>query len=139
MNLIFEYFFPSLKNISVEYVATEDETSQTKVNVRVSGEESDEGRAEGMRVSHLFIFQKKVKAFDFSGIATDDHKKMMGIAYLEKDRTNPQLYLTWQVPQQWSLESAVTVPLAYLKVSGHQFLEYRPWTTSSWIICEHEG
>ncbi len=45
----------------------------------------------------------------------------MGIADTGEIGENPEMLLVWSIPDQWSLEDAVTVPMAYVKV-----LKYNP-------------
>lgn len=40
----------------------------------------------------------------------------MGIANIDEESDETKLTFQWSVPEQWSLEDAVTVPLAYVKV-----------------------
>lgn len=45
----------------------------------------------------------------------------MGLAYINNtvDRiSKPDPILLWQIPQEWSFEDAVTVPLIYIQVNN---------------------
>lgn len=89
-----------------------DETSQTQVS-SLNGKMNLRTKFRQREISSP---QEKLKTFEFSGVGVADHKKVMGIAFFKNGLSNPDVYLVWQIPEQWSLESAATVPLTYLKV-----------------------
>lgn len=46
-----------------------------------------------------------------------DHKKVMGMATSNlKFSPRSEILFQWSVPDHWSLEDSVTVPVAYVKV-----------------------
>lgn len=57
---------------------------------------------------------------DYSGV-TSSGQRVMGLARLDPEtyKLVPDPILSWNVPEQWSLEDAVTIPHAYISVSIH--------------------
>nr|CAD7448046.1 unnamed protein product [Timema bartmani] len=76
---------------------------------------------------------------ELSGI-TDDGTRFMSVVQNKGDITEKSLdpYLTWEIPEPWSMEDAATVPLAYATVNipvsqsgvvlGHQMVPQQEFT-----------
>lgn len=63
------------------------------------------------------IDQECVLGLEFAGV-NDNGEKMMGLVLSGALATHivPQKYLTWNVPEHWSLKEAVTCPVVYMTV-----------------------
>lgn len=71
----------------------------------------------------LLILQFNDEIFEFSGI-TSDKRKVMGIATTSGNRySHAEPVFCWYLPEKWSLEDAVTLPMAYVKVTARIFDE----------------
>lgn len=71
-------------------------------------------------------FQSELGYLEYSGV-TGTGEEVMGLAQFQKFQRDitPDQKLSLVVPKGWSLEDAVTVPLAYTTVSIQ-------WTFSKW-------
>lgn len=72
------------------------------------------------------IQQECVLGLEFSGV-NENNEKVMGTVISGALGTHivPQKYLTWKIPESWSLKEAVTCPVVYLTVYA-AFFTFNP-------------
>ncbi|XP_065203846.1 fatty acid synthase-like [Planococcus citri] len=102
-----------LKDINVEYISVHKSYQKTR-----------------------YPFDNNV--YEFSGTKISNKRKVMGLVNLkDNDTSDVNPLLSWSVPEQWSLEDAVTIPLTYVK--AYYALVIQGKMESGFQVLVHNG